>query len=387
MRLIIIAFFSLFSLGATAQGIDFFEGSWEEAIEAAKKQDKIIFVDAYAVWCGPCKRMSKNVFTDRSVGDFYNKNFINLKLDMERGEGLEFRRKYPVSAFPTLFYIDYTGEVVQKIRGALQVPAFIKAGKAALGKIDRSGVFAEAYEKGDRSPELIYSYVKALNQAGKPSIKITNDYLRSQDDLTSEENLKVIFEGAVEADSRIFGLLIDHQKAVENIFSRQLVEERILQACEATSLKAIEFRSERLLEEAIGKAMKHAPVYGKAFAAQAKMRYYKDTKDPKAYTDACEDYVKTLEKEDRQTHFLLASELAKLFSSEPKAMKLAEKLAGHAADGSDNYSYYLNYSSILLFNGKKSKALEAAKMAHELARAAQNFRDIKRVEKYLEQFE
>lgn len=387
MRLIIIAFFCLFSLGATAQGIDFFEGSWAEALEEAKKQEKIIFVDAYAVWCGPCKRMSKNVFPDRSVGDFYNKNFINIKLDMERGEGLKFRQKYPVSAFPTLFYIDYTGEVVQKIRGALQAPDFIKAGKAALGKIDRSGAFAEAYEKGDRSPELIYSYVKALNQAGKPSIRITNDYLRSQDRLTTEENLKIIFQGAVEADSRIFGLLIEHRKPIEDIFSKQLVEERILQACEATSYKAIEYRSERLLEEAIDKAMKHASVYGKTFAAQAKMRYYKDVKDPKAYLDACDDYVKTLEKEDRQTHFLLAAELAKMFSSDDKAMKLAEKLAKHAADGSDNYSYYLNYSSILLFNGKKSKALEAAKMAHELARAAQNFKDVKRVEKYLEQFD
>lgn len=387
MRLIIIAFFFLCSLGVSAQGIAFFEGTWEEALQEAERQDKIIFVDAYAVWCGPCKMMSKNVFTDRSVGDFYNKNFINLKLDMERGEGLEFRKKYPVSAFPTLFYIDYTGEVVQKIRGALQVPDFIKAGRAAIGKIDRSGVFAEAYEKGDRSPELVYSYVKALNQAGKPSIKITNDYLRSQDKLTTEENLKLIFEGTVEADSRIFGLLIEHQKAVEDIFSKQLVEERILQACEATSYKAVEYRSERLLEEAIDKAMKHAPVYGKAFAAQAKMRYYKDVKDAKAFTDACEDYVKTLEKEDRQTHFLLAGEIANLFSKDAGAMKLAEKLAKQAADGSDNYTYHLNYSSILLFNGKKSKALEAAMMAQELARATQNLTDIKRVEKYLERFE
>ena len=387
MRLIIITFLSLFSLGITAQGIDFFEGTWAEAVAEAKKQDKVIFVDAFATWCGPCKMMSKNVFTDRSVGDFYNKNFINLKLDMEKGEGLEFRKKYPVAAFPTLFYIDYSGEVAQKIRGALQVPDFIKAGKAALRKIDRSGEFAEAYEKGDRSPELIYSYIKALNQAGKPSLKITNDYLRDQSNLATEDNYKIIFEGAVEADSRTFKLLTENRKPIEAIFSKQLVEERILQACEATSNKAVEFRSERLLEEAIDKATKNAPVYGKTFAAQAKMKYYKDTKNAKEFIKASEDYTKTLEKEDRQTHFLLASELANLFSSEASAMKLAEKLAKQAAEGSDNYSYHLNYSSILLFNGKKSKALEVALIAQELARATNNLSDIKRVEKYLSQFE
>ena len=90
-----------------AQGIEFFHGSWDEAIEEAKKQEKIIFVDAYAIWCGPCKRMAKNVFPDEKVGEFYNKHFINMKLDMERGEGLKFRKKYPVSAFPTLF-LDFT---------------------------------------------------------------------------------------------------------------------------------------------------------------------------------------------------------------------------------------------------------------------------------------
>lgn len=374
------------AISLSAQGIEFFKGSWAEAVEEAKKKDKIIFVDAFATWCGPCKVMAKNVFTDRSVGDFYNKNFINLKLDMERGEGLEFRKKYPVSAFPTLFYIDYTGEVVQKIRGALKSPDFIKAGKAALGKVDRSGVFAAAYEKGDRSPELIYSYVKALNQAGKPSLKITNDYLRNQDNLNTEDNLKIIFEGVVEADSKIFELLINNRKPIEDIFSKQLVEERILQACEATGNKAVEFRSERLLEEAIDKAMKNAPVYGKSFAAQTKMKFFKATKEAKNFTSACEDYAKTLEKEDRQTHFLLASELSQLFSSHEAAMKLAEKLAKQSAEGSDNYSYYLNYSSILLFNGKKSKALDAAMMAQELARASQSFRNIKQVEKYLERF-
>ena len=89
-----------------AAGIDFFQGTWEEALEKAKKEDKLIFVDAYTTWCGPCKRMSKQVFTQNEVGEFYNKNFISMKIDMEKTPGRKFQRKYPVSAFPTLYYID-----------------------------------------------------------------------------------------------------------------------------------------------------------------------------------------------------------------------------------------------------------------------------------------
>jgi len=386
MRLVLITLISICSLGLSAQGIDFFEGSWAEAIEEAKKQEKVIFVDAYAVWCGPCKMMSKNVFTDRSVGEFYNKNFINVKLDMERGEGLNFRKKYPVSAFPTLFYIDYNGEVVQKIRGALRSPEFIKAGKAALGKIDRSEEFAAAYEKGDRSPELIYAYIKALNQAGKSSLKITNDYLRDQEILTTEDNYKIIFEGTVEADSKIFELLIQYRTPIEAIFSKQLVEERIIEACEATADKAIEFRSERLLEEAIDKADKYADSYGKNFGAQARMKYYKDIDNPDEYLDAAKDYVKTLEKEDRESHFLLANVLVKAFENEKAALKLAEDLAETAAEGSDNYKYFLTYSSVLLRNGKKSKALDAAKKAEALVKASDDRSGQRVVARYMQQF-
>ena len=122
MRILtLISLFVIAAISLDAQGISFFKGTWEEALEEAKKQDKIIFVDAYAVWCGPCKRMSNNVFPHEKVGQFYNKNFINMKLDMERGEGLKFRKQYPVAAFPTLFYIDYTGELVMKVRGAQDV--------------------------------------------------------------------------------------------------------------------------------------------------------------------------------------------------------------------------------------------------------------------------
>ena len=127
----------LYSVNSFAQGIEFFHGTWEEALQLAKTQDKIIFVDGFAKWCGPCKRMAATVFTDEKVGNFYNQNFINMKLDLEEGEGVKFRTKYPVSAFPTLFYIDADGKVVHSQRGALQVDPFVDWINYALHHIPR----------------------------------------------------------------------------------------------------------------------------------------------------------------------------------------------------------------------------------------------------------
>ncbi|MFM7401482.1 MAG: thioredoxin family protein, partial [Bacteroidota bacterium] len=97
-----------------AQGIEFFHGSWPEALTKAKSEEKLIFVDAFASWCGPCKRMAKESFPDPKVGELYNASFICLKIDMEKPENAEFAGKYPVSSYPTLFFIDADGKIVLK---------------------------------------------------------------------------------------------------------------------------------------------------------------------------------------------------------------------------------------------------------------------------------
>lgn len=364
--LIALSFLSLASLHA--EGIRFFEGTWDEAVAEAKRLDRIIFVDAYAVWCGPCKKMAADVFPDDKVGEFYNKNFINLKLDAEKGEGLKFREKYPISAFPTLFYIDYTGEVVQQVKGAQQIDGFIELGKKALTKIDRSQQYVAAYESGDRDPELVLNYVRALNKAGKSSIKISNEYLRSQKDLSTPFNLRFILEAAAEADSRIFDLLIERRTAIEALESAQVVKDRIREACEATAQKALEFRNRELLEEAIAKMKKYYPEKAASFRMSMEMDYWSAMGDVDKYIAACQQYAKTEAAKDEKALMGLGGALAQQFGHQPKAMQAAENFSKMAADKSTDYKTHLNYAGILMRNGKKDKALEAAQKALEMAK-------------------
>src|SRR5690554_5612738 len=87
---------------ADEPGIKFETLSFNEAIQKAKKENKLIFLDAYAVWCGPCKMMDRTTFKDDKVGTVFNKNFINIKIDMEKGEEPEIARKYHVRAYSTM---------------------------------------------------------------------------------------------------------------------------------------------------------------------------------------------------------------------------------------------------------------------------------------------
>ncbi len=233
----------------SAQGIEFFHGSWAEAQEKARSEEKLIFVDAFASWCGPCKRMAAAVFPEEKVGTYFNANFICLKIDMEKPENAEFAGKYPVSAYPTLMFLDASGKVVQKEVGAKSVEQLLEFAQKALGRTDKSGDYEKAYNEGKRDPEFLLNYVRALNAAGKSSLKITNEYLNTQKDLTTEINLRFLFEGTVEADSRVFDLLLKNQQKASAVLGQDKVDARIENACKKT-VKKREDLSEELLTEA-----------------------------------------------------------------------------------------------------------------------------------------
>jgi thioredoxin 1 len=113
-----------------AEGIQFTEASWRDVLKKAKAEKKVIFLDAYASWCGPCKLLQKNVFTKKAVGDFYNSKFINVKMDMEKGEGPALAQVYPLEAYPTLLYIDANGKILRKVLGLQTPEALIAIGKS-----------------------------------------------------------------------------------------------------------------------------------------------------------------------------------------------------------------------------------------------------------------
>src|SRR4051812_46115720 len=98
--------------------ITFFKGTWKEAVKKATEAKKPLMVDFYATWCGPCKYMSKKVFTDSEVSKYYNDNFICLKLDAESEES-EFVSTMNLEGYPTIGYFESNGNLMLKNVGVL----------------------------------------------------------------------------------------------------------------------------------------------------------------------------------------------------------------------------------------------------------------------------
>lgn len=150
----------LFSLNLVAQeGIKFQHGTWAQAKELAAKENKLIFVDFYTQWCGPCYNMAQTVFTLYSVGTVYNTNFINMKIDAENGEGIELAKRYAVRSYPTYCFIDpKTEEVVHRAGSNIPAESFIYVGESAVNPKRTSVYLEKERAAGNKNPEFLIDY-------------------------------------------------------------------------------------------------------------------------------------------------------------------------------------------------------------------------------------
>lgn len=137
MKKIILMSMLMLFVGTVAfaqQGIKFESGSLKTILAKAKAEKKLVFLDAYASWCGPCKRMASEVFTQKKVGDYFNATFVNAKFDLEKGEGIEIAKKYGVNRYPTFLLLDGDGKEVGKMIGRDDADGFIAKIKALAAK-------------------------------------------------------------------------------------------------------------------------------------------------------------------------------------------------------------------------------------------------------------
>lgn len=218
----------LFNISLFAQGISFNHDSWQELLNKAKAENKIIFVDAFTTWCGPCKMMSKEVFTDSTVGSFYNDKFINAKIDMEKGEGLELAKTYNVRAYPSFLFVDGSGTLQHKSIGYQKAPMFITLGKTALDEDLRLGSLNAKYAAGEKNPAFLYKLAYAKNYAMEPDAeKLAEEYLGTQKDWNTPDNLDMIYEFSGDLKSPITKYMLSNKERFSKRFGPAAIDRKI----------------------------------------------------------------------------------------------------------------------------------------------------------------
>jgi hypothetical protein len=185
--------------------------------------------------------------------------------------------------------------------------------------------------------------------------------------MESPENLKIIFEGTTEADSRVFDLLIKHRTAIESMVGKPRLAEQIELASSATLMKAVEFNVAYLFELSKTTMKAHVPERSTDFALDADMQFYSGAADMPAYFKACAAYGKAKAKSDPMAVNGLANRLLQLYPGEPDGLKVAAKLATQAGKQVTSYEPYLTLAQILHKQGNVKKAKKAALTARKRA--------------------
>lgn len=226
MKLILslIILFSSLTLAAQNTGIQFHNDTvFDNVLAKARAENKLIFIDCYAVWCGPCKYMDANIFPDKELGEFHNENFINLKYDMEKPYGMKIRKNYGIKAYPSFLYLDGNGEVVHRFVGSTAKPAdFLTISRLATDTENNFRAVNQRILQGDRRATTINDYLK-MNYGATNADSLINDHFRLVNE--QEKMSKSTWELMKNHGSSFDGAAFHHFKANIQAYLKAFGEE------------------------------------------------------------------------------------------------------------------------------------------------------------------
>lgn len=283
----------ILSTAALADGIVFFEGSWADALETARSQRKLIFVDAYTEWCGPCKMMNRNTFPSDQVGELFNSSFVNVKLDMEKGEGLTFASRYQVNAYPTLLFLNHKGEIVHKVLGYLSPRALMAEAQVALRPENSLSGLELAYEQGTTNRDSLFMLAMAYHQMDDRRAYDVGDRFFStisrDKELLLPENWKAIQALTVDINSREYQYLLKKQKKFIRKFGYQPVLDKIYDLLKKAAISSALTRNDQAYQQALSIADSRLKDDGRT-SLRLQMTYAEASKNWPAYAARAVEY-------------------------------------------------------------------------------------------------
>lgn len=286
------------------KGIKFDHSDWSTILKKAADVQKLVFIDCYTTWCGPCKMMAKNTFTQQEVGEFFNKNFINVKLDMEKEPGKSLKTILGVNAYPTLVVINAKQEIIHKTVGALQKEELLKFATEALkGTGTLSSYHAKYKKEGVANKKFVLEYLQKLEAANEKEqmAKVINRYFEQLEkkDLLEKENWNLLKKYVESIQNKAFLLMLNNQSDFIKVFGQKEVEDKVYftflregnQLCDKKENGDFVLNQEK--NENFLKQLKMNKVKNKdMIKAYSEISTTRNLKDWKAYIDTISEYLK-----------------------------------------------------------------------------------------------
>ena len=218
---------------AVGQGVDFQNLTYNEALAKAKINEKMVLVDCYTSWCGPCKQMVAKEFPRKEMGDYINPKFVSIKIDMEKGEGIELRKRFDVNSYPTFLFLSSEGEILYRMVGYREANQFISELKKGISGGGRLEILTRRYKQGERTADFMNEYLWVLGENSMNTLQdqILIEFLKGKEEiLLTDSVLCSIFRRYIKSPkNEVFLYVYDHK----NVFIQKYGKSfgRFLESC------------------------------------------------------------------------------------------------------------------------------------------------------------
>lgn len=212
--------------------------SWEQIKSKARAENRYIFLDVYTTWCGPCKQMAKDIFPLKEVGDFYNANFINVKvqIDVTKNDDDEVKawykdaqqiaKTYTIQAFPTYLFLNPQGELVHRVLGGSSADRFISRGKDALNPDKQYFSLKRQYEAGKQDLNSLFKLVNAAVEADDQAFipVIARKYFSTPRELNTPDVIKLLPYATTRSSDVGFTFFLNNSAFADSVLGKGVSE-------------------------------------------------------------------------------------------------------------------------------------------------------------------
>ena len=255
--------------------IDFKKLPWEKVKKYAKAQKKMIFLDCYTTWCYWCKVMDKSTFKEESVVDYYSENFVNVRYNMEEGDGKILAEEYDINRFPTYMFFDSDGNFVHRGAGFRDQDQFLELAREAQDPESQIVLMMNRYDEGNRSADLLYDYAFALAAAGLDGDDVVEAYIATQSskEMLTHKNWEFISTFVLSSNEPTFQLITKYREIYENLEGAEAVQDYIDEVIDNDIYAIAKLQDRGKLKELKAKIAELTPIEKRAFATMAKADY------------------------------------------------------------------------------------------------------------------
>ena len=353
------------------QGIKFRQITLQQALEAAKVENKPVFVHGFADWCHYCMYMRDSVYTNKEVGDFFNANFICIKIDMEK-EGKMIRDTLNAHTYPELFFFDTNGEMMHRGAGRRYKSTFMELGREALDPRRQMRTYKKDYESGKASPEQVQQYFRMQEMCGMNAQQMLNDYLMKQPDssfVSSWNNWKILLEIWKDPSMPLMKRFLGNKKAFEAIHTADSVNNKLIGMFNTYLLQFVQQLDSNSYEISKKNILRmNGLEIGEKICAYADLNKMKMKSDWPKYKEESKIFIQKYAMDDPKRLYDISNVYYETFNSDKQLLKTAEPWVIRSISLSDRYksNYLLACISYLL--DEKDQALKAANHAIELGK-------------------